>query len=603
MTGRSLVCQPLRFLVFASLALAATGVFARAVADKAELVGEALPEDVRGAIVEALPDEEAAGSVLEARRQAMRAVRIVRDGLNAHAYYAAEVEPRVTDDDPPRPQVQVVPGPRFTLSGVAVTLLDEATNRPSASDLVEATGLHVGALAEPTPILAAERLIVDALRAEGFRFADVTEREVIGDRDAGTLDVTYLVVSGPRIAFGAVRYSDEIRTRKSYLKQLEPFRAGEIYSPEALDTFNARLAETRLFDVSRAVIADTSVGTTEAGAEIRDVIVTLDERDRHTLGLGASLSTDQGFGLNAELTQRNLTGRGDALVADLTVAELERLLDLQWQRPNQFGYGRGLILSANLGREETDAFDREAFEVTGTIDVRPGGDLAYSFGGQLSLVRETARVTESADIVDERDVQLATVFGAATIDRADSLLDPRTGWRAAIRLEPTVAFGGAESQFLRTVGQVRAYLPLDEEKRTVVAGRVRAGTAFGASLADLPTDRRFFAGGGGSVRGYAYQAIGPRTPDGTPLGGRSLTEMSGEVRWQWRERIGLVAFVDAGSVSDDETFGVDELRTGAGLGVRYKTVAGPIRLDVGVPVDKTRFDDPFQIYISIGQAF
>lgn len=603
MTGRCPVCPPMRLLVIASLALAATAVSARAVAEKAELVGETLPPDVRGAVEGALPDEESAGSVLEARRQAMRAVRIVRDGLNAHAYYAAEVEPGVTEDDPPRPRVQVTLGPRFTLADVTVRFLDEAANRPTASDLVEATGLQVGALAEPAPILEAERRIADALQAEGFRFADVTEREVIGDREAGTLEVTYLVASGPRIAFGDVRYPDEIRTRKSYLKQLESFRAGEIYSPEALDTFNARLAETRLFDVSRAIVADIPAGTTENGAEIRDIIVTLDERDRHTLGLGASLSTDQGFGLNAELTRRNLTGRGDSLVADLTVAELERLLDLEWQRPNQFGYGRGLTLSANLGREETDAFDREALEVTGTVDVRPGGDFAYSFGGQLSLVRETARLSQRADIIDERDVQLATVFGAATIDRADSLLDPRTGWRAAIRLEPTVAFGGAESQFLRTVGQVRAYLPLDEEKRTVIAGRVRAGTAFGASLADLPTDRRFFAGGGGSVRGYAYQAIGPRTPDGTPLGGRSLAEVSGEIRWQWRERIGLVGFVDAGSVSDDETFGLDALRTGAGLGVRYQTVAGPIRLDVGVPLDKTRFDDPFQIYISIGQAF
>lgn len=591
-----------RFLAIL-LVIVAAGLGAGAEAEKAEIVAEDVPDSVIGEIRGALADERAARSPLEARRQAMRAAETVREGLNAHAYYAARVQARVGAGDPPRPRVEVEAGPRFTLGALAVVYADSHPGQPAADVLRRATELREGDIALPEPILTAESKITQQLRERGFRFAEIAERIVLGDRDAGTLAVTYRVASGPRIAFGEVRYPDDIRTRKRYLKRLESFSEGEIYSPEALERFNARLADTRLFDVSRAVFADEASGTTEDGAERRDILVTLKERERNTLALGASVSTDRGFGLGAELTRRNLTGRGDSLRAELTVAELERLLDLEWHRPNQFGYGRGFTLSGVIAREETDAFDREAIEAAAAVDVRRSADFRYTFGTQISLVRETARISLRDDAVDERDLQLLTVFGAASLDRADSALDPREGWRAEVRLEPTVALGAAESQFLRAIGQVRAYLPFGEDKRTVLAGRVRAGTAFGASLADLPTDRRFFAGGGGSVRGYAYQAIGPRAPDGTPVGGRSLAEVSGEIRWQWRDRIGLVGFVDAGAVSDDETFGLDRMRLGAGFGVRYQTVAGPIRLDVGVPLDKTRFDDPFQIYLSVGQAF
>ena len=155
---------------------------------------------------------------------------------------------------------------------------------------------------------------------------------------------------------------------------------------------------------------------------------------------------------------------------------------------------------------------------------------------------------------------------------------------------------------MRSVGQVSAYLPFNE-RRFVLAGRFKAGAVVGADVENLSVDTRFYSGGGGSVRGYAYQAIGPRAEDGTPLGGSSLIEASLEARYALRPKIGIVGFIDAGAVSTDQFSDYSETRYGAGLGVRYTTPAGPIRLDVATPLNPTDFDDPVQIYISIGQAF
>jgi len=121
---------------------------------------------------------------------------------------------------------------------------------------------------------------------------------------------------------------------------------------------------------------------------------------------------------------------------------------------------------------------------------------------------------------------------------------------------------------------------------------------------DVPADERFYAGGGGSIRGYSYQSVGPLS-GGDPVGGRSLLELSTELRLRLGERFGFVGFLDGGSA-----FGAafpdfdEELLWGTGLGFRYFTAVGPLRLDFAVPLDRRHgIDDAFQVYISLGQAF
>lgn len=585
------------------LCLAATAFLPGAHAETARLLGDGLTGTLRDHIQSALPDEPDAETRLEARRMARRARRAAATALNSRAYFAPEIAVEVEDGPPPRPALRIVPGPQFTLGDVRIAY-ETLPPEPVQAAVAAALTLQTGDVALPDRVIAQDALLLRALEAEGYAFAELASRESVGDRAGGTLDVTYRLRTGPRIAFGHVRYVDDVRTRASHLDKLVPFEAGTPYDPATLRTLNARLTETRLFSSANAALADRpSDGPAPEGYQRRDVLVRLSERPRHTLSMGASFATDRGAGATAELVRRNVARRGDTLTGEISVAQLERAVSLTWDRPHEFGFGRGLILDARVSQEETDAFDTNSAGLGATLEVVKSRRLSYSFGVEGVLLRETARVSTRSDEAEERDLQLLTVRAGFQIDESDDLLDPAKGYRLDAAVEPSASFGGATSQLVRLSGQARHYLPIGGEGRLIFASRLRLGTVLGATLGDLPSDKRFFAGGGGSVRGFAYQSIGPRTPDGTPLGGRSLVETSAELRWRVRDRIGVVAFLDAGAVSDNVDFSFDSLRSGAGVGARYITTAGPIRLDVGVPLDRTRFDDPFQIYISIGQAF
>jgi translocation and assembly module TamA len=140
----------------------------------------------------------------------------------------------------------------------------------------------------------------------------------------------------------------------------------------------------------------------------------------------------------------------------------------------------------------------------------------------------------------------------------------------------------------------------------VLAGRVRAATIQGAAAEDIAPSRRLYGGGGASVRGYGFQGVGPRDMLGNPTGGGSLVEFALEARIETPllgGAIEVVPFIDAGSVGRGSTPDFAEIRFGAGVGLRYKTSFGPIRIDVAAPLNPTEFDSPVVVYVSLGQAF
>jgi translocation and assembly module TamA len=203
-----------------------------------------------------------------------------------------------------------------------------------------------------------------------------------------------------------------------------------------------------------------------------------------------------------------------------------------------------------------------------------------------------------------RDLVTVGTLADVSWDRSDDPLNPRRGWRFGARAEPTAIAGqGGDLLFVRLQTQASGYLPLGAAARTVLAARLHFGSILNGTVEHIPAPRRFYAGGGGSVRGFAYQAVGPQLSDGTPQGGVSLFEASLEARHDLTAKWGVVAFVDAGSVGSDPAPGFQDLSIGAGLGVRYNLGFAPIRFDIAVPVTQRNGSGPFQIYISIGQSF
>ncbi|MFH0811731.1 MAG: BamA/TamA family outer membrane protein [Pseudomonadota bacterium] len=189
-------------------------------------------------------------------------------------------------------------------------------------------------------------------------------------------------------------------------------------------------------------------------------------------------------------------------------------------------------------------------------------------------------------------------------DTSNDLLDPISGGRLSLRLIPYYETFGTKERFLKNYASYSHYFQLAEKPFLTLAGRSALGVIFGADRDRIAADERFYAGGGGSIRGYEYQSVGPLRKN-EPIGGRSLFELSVELRVKVTNNFGLVTFCDGGSAFSSVIPDWGEtLRWGAGLGLRYYTRIGPLRFDVGFPLNRReKIDDPFQFYVSIGQAF
>ena len=256
-----------------------------------------------------------------------------------------------------------------------------------------------------------------------------------------------------------------------------------------------------------------------------------------------------------------------------------------------------LKLTTELFRDTTDAYDQQGGAIRADLTRRPTPTTYFTRG--LAIVRSD---------VDDHHTGKVTAYTfsalvAVAVDRSDNPLDPHRGWKLELRGEPTGITGDNTLAYLRMQAQGSAYLSLDKAGGTVIAGRAKFGTIAGGTIPEVPAANRFFAGGGGSVRGFEYQGVGPRYSDNTPEGGLSLFEASLEVRQRLPWRLGLVGFLDAGSVGQAVNPDFNNLSFGAGFGLRYDLGFGPLRADFAVPIDRPKGSAAFQIYISIGQSF
>ena len=583
----------LAILIICGLALCARHAAAQSVS--VEIVGEDHPAAFAEDLVSKLNDENLPETRFEARRQTRRAINILTDYLNSKGYFAPILEPVIDQGPPIVTAVRVTPGPKFSIGTVAIEFIGEPPGKEDLPFLTAALNLRTDDIAEPARVLATERALISALRNRGYAFAKAEPREVLGDEQAATINVSYRLSVGTRVRFGHVNFVASTRLRRTFADRLVPFQMYDLYSPSALNELIRRLDETRLYSVYTARLAPIArehIG----GDAVHDIDVTLVERDRFTIGAGASFSTDEGPGLTIEWTRRNATRRGDRVTLTGVIAQRQRSLSSEWSFPNALGYGRSLRLSGFGGFDETDAFDRTSLVFGTSLDIKRSPVLTYALGGTSEFSRET-------DTTGEQDLWILSVSGAAGLDLSDDLLDPSEGWRAEVRAEPGTVIGDEQSNFVSLLSAASAYRTIDPDKAWVAAIRARMGSVLGADTLELPTSRRFFAGGGGSARGYAYQSIGPKDDTGRPIGGRGLFETSAELRWRRSDNLGFAVFVDAAAVTSNDVPTVDDMRFGAGIGARYYTAIGPIRLDLATPLSREDGEDPVQIYISIGQAF
>jgi translocation and assembly module TamA len=454
-------------------------------------------------------------------------------------------------------------------------------------------------------VLSAEGRIIAVLQLHGYADAIAKPREVVADFADYSLRATYNIAAGPRVLLGPVQLSTKGRTNAAWVAGLAPWTVGQLYAPDQLAGLERRLRETGVFDQISVALAPA---TQPASTGPRAVLVSLADRAPRTIELGAGYSTSEGAGLDARYVLYNRLRRADTTTFTARLAQIETKLDGEIALPQWRGPQQTLKVGAAVYRENTDAYQESGVGTRIDVTQRYGTSIyrtSYrTFGASLDFTH-TRQKTAAAGAVIGEGSNLITLAGLAALawDASDDPLNPRHGWKVLAQAEPTAITGDGTQLFLKTQAQASGYLPLDAKAETVIAARFKLGAILNGVLPDVPASRRFYAGGGGSVRGYAYQAIGPRLPDNTPQGGVSLAEMSVELRRHVTGPWSAAAFVDFGAVGGNGFPAGKDFSAGAGFGVRYDLGFGPIRADIAFPMRARAGDPKFQLYISIGQSF
>lgn len=597
--------SPRRQLSVLAGAVLAAGVCAGvAQADpRAEIRGD-LPDDLRAQLRQAIGEVDGPPSNrFEARRRARAALESAEALLRSEGYYQPVLEDIVEGEETPVAIVSVQPGERFKLAEPAIQWVAPQPTPDVIQTARAELDLEPGEPGRAADVIAAEGRIIASLTGQGYPDAAVQPRRVVVDHAAFTVAPTYRIASGQLVRLDGVRVETAGPTNPAWVAALAPWRVGDRYDPEQVAELERRLLETGVYDGVNVALTPPDQVLADG---TRPVVVTLTDRPRRILEAGATFSTADGSGVEGLWTYYNRFGRADTLRFQLRLADIDSRLGADLSLPHWRRPGQTLALGAAVVNEDTDAYRRTAGVLSADIRQRIGKTSWFSYGvgldaGQYDESRFDP-ITQ-APLAITRDLAILTARGSAYLDQSNDPLNPTTGWRATLNVQPTAVTGEDSLLFLRAEAQLTGYIPLQDEARTVAAGRIRLGSILGGDELTIPADRLFYSGGGGSVRGYEYQGVAPRLPDNTPRGGLSLFEVSAEIRRDLGRNFGAVAFVDAGAVGFDEAPDFSNLRYAVGVGARYNLSFGPIRADIAFPLNKREGDADFQIYVSIGQAF
>ncbi|MBS0482289.1 MAG: BamA/TamA family outer membrane protein [Proteobacteria bacterium] len=520
--------------------------------------------------------------------------------LAAEGWFDAQVATRIdrTAGQPLAVVLDAAPGKRFAYSGITVA----AEPTVPAGLIRDTLALKVGQPVVTATVLAAEARTALTLPENGYPFARIGARDILLDRDTGGADYTLPVTIGPRGRYGELVSQGKQAFGADHLAVLARFKPGQIYDSRQVDDLRQALIATGLFRTIAVEPQQTGAADPD-GTEKVTLMVTQDAGPPRVLAATAGYGTGEGPRVQGSWTHSNLFPPEGALIITGVAGTLEQGASVAMRRSNAGRRDRTFELMAQLLHSDYDAYSA----YTGRLSARVSYDstplwqkrLSYAYGVQLLGTDESVYDAAQAQRV-RRTYAIAGLTGQVGMDTTDSLLDPTRGFRLTVLAEPEGSVRGKFSPYARLRIDGSTYLNVGGD--FVLAARARLGTIQGAALNDLAPSRRFYAGGGGSVRGFAYQQLGPRDPNNDPTGGRSLNEASLEARYRFGD-YGLVAFADIGQSYQGTMPRFTDLRAGVGLGVRIYTSFGPMRVDLATPLARKADESRINVYVSIGQAF
>lgn len=515
-------------------------------------------------------------------------INITLDGVEA-----AEIAPLDAPEVVGDVMIALETGPQFAFSRAEIAPLAPKTDisneygvgRPAGTGVIKDAALDG----------------VEGWRNYGHAKADVGGQQIIADHNVNKVESSIALAPGPVVTFGELHISGAERMKMRRLHKIAGFPQGERFDPEEIETMRKRLRRSGVFSAITLEEAEIL-----GPGDTMDMTLTVVEQKPRRIGAGFEISNTDGALVSAYWMHRNLMGGAERLRLDGEVKDIssdtsgiDTEFKLRLDRPATITPDTTAYFEVTATRLREEDYDSDA----GTLAF----GLNYIFSDQLTadvaLLYGKSRVTDAGGTSDFEVISLPM---SIEWDKRDEPTDAKRGYWLSGDATPFVGLGetGDGAQLM---GEARGYYSFGQDDRLTLAGRMRLGTVAGSDITETPREYLFYSGGGSTVRGQSYDSLGVEVipgPDG-PIrtGGMSVANATAEIRYQLRERIGVVAFADFGQVWTDSSFGGDSgSHSGAGVGVRYRTPIGPLRFDVAGPVSGEN-DSGVQVYIGLGQAF
>lgn len=508
------------------------------------------------------------------------------DTLHSRAYYNAKVKYEILSEfTPVQIEYFIDKGPVYPITAVHISPSDFALP-------MESLGIKIGEAATPKAIYQAEEALIRWMNCQGYPYAHISEKQVIADQKTKTVSVSFNVVSGQQSTFGPVTIDGNCRVLESYIRQRIQWKEGDTFDPNQITCTANAINASGLFSLVQITYPDEP---TDDGS--LPIHIELDEAKHRSIALGLSYSTQRGPGFTAEWQNRNVGGNGNRLFFDANVLQLVQHATLEYVIPEFRTKNQDLIWALEAEHDDTEGFDETWVSASGRIERKLNRYVNFSYGLQYKQLWVTNSDTDG-------DYGLLKAPIHWRWSSANDCLDPTYGVTLYTKLIPTLQV--SNDPYYYTIGHLSlsAYQPFDN-CRFVLAARAQFGTVFGSSDKEIPASERLYAGSETTLRGYKYWTVSPLDADNDPIGGRSLLVYSLEGRWRINEKWGGVLFYDIGNVYKDPLPRFDEkMLQSVGVGARYFTPVGPIRMDIAFPLNPRKgLDNSFQFYFSIGQSF
>ena len=534
-------------------------------------------------------------------RRARADADLLAELLRSFGYYDASVEPTIdAAGQALHVQLTAIPGPLYRFESVELPGLEQAAG-DEAAGLRAAFGIKAGDPVVAQQVIDAGVALQVALGERGFATAKVGEQDIVIDHEAQTAQLLLPVAPGPIAQFGQISVSGEPPFSSRHVQRIARFRPGDRYE------------QSEVADLRRALIATGLISSLEVQqvprdeGRVIDLAVKLEPAPMRTIAGEVGYGTGEGFRAEASWQHRNLFNPEGALTLRGVIGTQEQLGAVIFRRNNWLRRDQVLNAQALASHVDRDAYEAKTLSLSGGFERQSNfiwqKKWTWSLGAELVATDERDTI-EATGESRRRTFFIAALPGSLGLDESNDLLNPTQGFRLVGRLSPEISFQGGTFPYGRMQIDGSAYHPLSE--RIVAAGRIRLGTILGARRDDIAPSRRFYSGGGGSVRGYGYQRIGPRDVDNDPIGGRSLAEFSLEARIRlsaFGGNFGIVPFIDGGTLSTDALPDFKDWQIGVGIGARYYSSFGPIRIDIGTPLNRQQGDGRIAVVVGLGQAF